>query len=93
MVKEVNASHILVGDETVARDIYNDIKNGASFEEKAMLKSKCPSGKKGGRLGWFKRGQMVREFENACFKAKKGDILEPVKTQFGFHIIKINDMK
>jgi len=62
-----------------------------SFEELAKEKSLCPSARKGGSLGWFGRGQMVKEFENAAFSGKKGQIVGPVKTQFGYHIIKIND--
>jgi len=93
MVKKINASHILVKSEQEAKVIKYDITHGKSFEEIAKKESLCPSGKKGGNLGWFGRGMMVKEFENVCFKAKKGDILGPVKTQFGWHIIKINDTK
>lgn len=92
MAKKVKASHILVKTEEEARVISYDVKHGASFEQAAMEKSLCPSGKKGGDLGWFARGQMVKEFEDACFNAKKGDIVGPVKTQFGYHIIRIDDM-
>ena len=67
-----------------------EIKKGASFEDLARAVSMCPSGKKGGRLGWFERGQMVPEFDEACFSGKKGD-MKIIKTQFGWHIIKIND--
>ena len=90
MPNKVNASHILVKTETEALAIMNDIRNGKSFEQIAGEKSLCPSRKKGGSLGWFARGQMVPEFERACFTGKKGDIIK-VKTQFGWHIIKIVD--
>ena len=90
-MKKVNASHILVKTEQDANVILYDLGQGGSFEEIAKEKSECPSGKKGGELGWFGRNQMVKEFETACFSAKKGDIIGPVKTQFGYHIIKIID--
>ena len=90
-MKKVNASHILVGSKEEADSIMQELKEGYNFEAIAKQKSKCPSGEKGGNLGWFGRGQMVREFENACFKAKKGDLVGPVQTQFGYHIIKIID--
>lgn len=94
MANKVNASHILVKTIEQANELLYDIKNGGqSFEALAKQYSECPSGKKGGELGWFGRNQMVKEFENACFNAEKGDIIGPVKTQFGFHIIKINDMQ
>ena len=91
MVVKVNASHILVKTETEALACLTYMKNGKSFEELAKEKSLCPSGKKGGSLGWFGRGMMVPEFEKPCFTAKKDDTIGPVKTQFGYHIIKIND--
>lgn len=93
MVKRINASHILVKTESDAKVILYDVTHGGNFEDIARQKSMCPSGKKGGNLGWFGRGQMVREFETACFNAKKGDIVGPVKTQFGYHIIKIVDVE
>lgn len=69
-----------------------DVTHGKSFEEIAKAKSLCPSGKKGGSLGWFGRNQMVKEFESAAFSLKKGEISRPVKTQFGWHIIKVNEL-
>lgn len=93
MVKQINASHILVKTEGDAKEVLYDINHGNSFEDVAREKSSCPSAKEGGSLGWFGRGQMVKEFENACFSAKKGDIIGPVKTQFGYHIIRVNDIK
>jgi peptidyl-prolyl cis-trans isomerase C len=93
MVKEVNASHILVKTENEAVDIKGKLANGEKFGELAKKFSTCPSGKKGGDLGWFKRGQMVKPFENAAFDAKKGDIVGPIKTEFGWHIIKVNDQR
>jgi parvulin-like peptidyl-prolyl isomerase len=86
--KEVTASHILVKDKKVAEELLAKIKNGADFAHMAEKYSKCPSGKKGGSLGCFKRGQMVPKFENAAFGLKVGEVSEIVPTQFGFHIIK-----
>jgi len=91
MAQKVNASHILVKTDGEAYLIMKQIKEGVSFEEIAKQKSLCPSGKKGGLLGWFGRNQMVKEFETAAFAGKKGQIIGPVKTQFGWHIIRVND--
>jgi len=93
MPRKINASHILVKTEEEARVISFDVTHGKSFEDIAKEKSQCPSGKNGGSLGWFGRGQMVREFEKACFEANKGDIIGPVKTEFGYHIIRIDDVQ
>ncbi|MBU3905215.1 MAG: peptidyl-prolyl cis-trans isomerase [Nanoarchaeota archaeon] len=93
MVSEVHALHILVKTEEEANTILKEIKSGTSFEKLAQLKSTCPSGKKGGDLGWFGRGMMVREFELKAFELGKGEISGPVKTQFGWHIIKTVDKK
>jgi len=93
MSKKVDVKHILVKTQEQAQDILNEIATGKSFEDLAKLKSTCPSGKKGGSLGWFGHGQMVREFQVAAFKLKKGEISEPVKTQFGWHLIKCVDTK
>ena len=92
MVSKANASHILVKTEGEAYIALKQIRDGKSFEEVAKEKSLCPSKRRGGSLGWFGRGQMVKEFENACFNAKKGQLIGPVKTQFGYHIIKIDDL-
>ncbi|CAH2214067.1 peptidylprolyl isomerase [Tepidibacter aestuarii] len=89
----VQASHILVEDEAQAKEILAEINNGLSFEDAAKKYSKCPSNERGGDLGLFSKGQMVPEFENAAFSMEKGEISEPVKTQFGYHIIKLTDKK
>ncbi len=92
MPKKVNASHILVKTETEAAALLFDIKRGAvAFEDAAMKHSLCPSKKKGGNLGWFGRGMMVKEFEDAAFALKKGEYSKPTKTQFGWHIIRCDD--
>jgi peptidyl-prolyl cis-trans isomerase C len=92
MVK-ANASHILVKTEDEAKQIKEKLNQGKDFGDLAKQYSSCPSKKKGGNLGWFSHGQMVKEFEKVTFKLKKGEISEPVKTQFGWHIIKLNDRK
>ena len=88
MVKEVHAAHILVKREDQAKDILLKINGGENFGEMAKKFSTCPSGKKGGDLGWFTRGKMVKEFEKAAFDGQKGQIVGPVKTDFGYHLIK-----
>ncbi|AMK13956.1 PpiC-type peptidyl-prolyl cis-trans isomerase [methanogenic archaeon mixed culture ISO4-G1] len=93
MVKSVNASHILVPNSKDAESIMMRLSKGEDFAALAKRFSKCPSKSKGGNLGWFGKGDMVPEFEKACFEGKKGDIVGPIKTQFGYHIIMINDQK
>ena len=87
----VNASHILVESEEEAAKISADIKAGTiTFEEAAAKYSSCPSKEAGGNLGEFGRGQMVPEFEEAAFALEVGVVSDPVKTQFGYHIIRTN---
>jgi len=90
--ESVNASHILVDTEELALEIYAKIASGEiSFEEAAKLHSSCPSKENGGSLGDFTRGQMVPEFDKAVFSMTVGEITAtPVKTQFGYHLIKLN---
>jgi peptidyl-prolyl cis-trans isomerase C len=88
VVDKVHCCHILVKTEQEAKAVADQIGKGASFSKIAMEKSLCPSGKKGGDLGEFGRGKMVREFECAAFALQKGQTSQPVKTQFGWHIIK-----
>ena len=88
-----SASHILVDSEEKANEILAAIRSGEiAFEEAARRYSSCPSASQGGDLGQFTRGQMVPEFEQACFALGKGDISDPVRTRFGYHIIRLNDM-
>lgn len=91
MPTKVHAAHILVKSEDKAKELLQKIISGESFEKLAQENSLCPSRKKGGDLGWFGRGQMVREFENTAFALKKGQISYPIKTQFGWHLIKVID--
>ncbi len=91
--EQTKASHILVDEEEEAKKIKDELDNGASFEEKAQEASGCPSSQKGGDLGYFSKGKMVPEFEAVAMDLKPGEISEPVKTQFGYHIIKVVDRK
>ena len=86
----VQAKHILVEDEDKCTDILNSIVSGEiSFEEAAKQHSTCPSGQQGGDLGEFGHGQMVKEFDEAAFAAEPGKVVGPVKTQFGYHLIRV----
>src|SRR5215472_3958366 len=91
--EEVHARHILVPTEGEAKDIQAQLKNGADFATLAKQKSKDPGAAEGGDLGYFTKDQMVPEFAEAAFKLDKGQISDPVKTQFGWHIIKIEDKR
>jgi len=85
---KVHCAHILVKTEQEARNILDQLNKGANFSKIAAEKSLCPSGKRGGDLGVFGRGRMVREFEKAAFELQRGQLSQPVKTEFGWHIIK-----
>lgn len=91
--REIDASHILVKTEEEAKALIEQLKGGADFAKLAQEKSTdTSSGKNGGELGWFTQDVMVKEFGDAAFAMKKGDVSStPVKSQFGFHIIKLND--
>lgn len=89
----VKASHILVKTEAEAKQLMKQIADGDDFAKLAKLHSQCPSGKSGGDLGFFGSGQMVKPFEVAAFRARPGEIVGPVKTQFGWHLIKVTDVK
>jgi len=93
MPRKVHAKHILVPTEKEALEVLFDLKQGKDFEQLAKEKSQCPSKKKGGDLGWFARNQMVKEFEQAAFALKPGELSKPVKTQFGWHVILVVDAK
>jgi peptidyl-prolyl cis-trans isomerase C len=90
---EVHARHILVKTEQEAKDIIAQLKKGADFTELAKKSSDGPSARSGGDLGYFSRGQMVKPFEDAAFALEKGQISGPVKTEFGWHIIKVEDKR
>lgn len=91
--KEFNASHILVETEDDAKAIVEELKGGADFAATAREKSTGPSGPGGGSLGWFGAGAMVPEFETAVAAMEAGDISDPVQTQFGWHVIKLNEVR
>lgn len=93
--EEVNARHILVKTEDEAKAIIAELKKNADFAKLAKEKSTdTGSGANGGELGWFKKADMVGEFAEAAFKLKKGEVsAAPVKTQFGFHVVKLEDRR
>ncbi|MHA2039508.1 MAG: peptidylprolyl isomerase [Promethearchaeota archaeon] len=84
---KIKASHILVNKFNKAQEIYEDLDAGESFQKIAQQFSTCPSRKKGGNLGEFSKGDMVPEFWNACTKLKLGEISQPVKSKYGYHVI------
>lgn len=91
---EIKASHILVKDEATAKKVKEELGQGKSFEDLAKQYSEDTGSKeKGGDLGYFTAGKMVKEFEDAAYKMKKDEVSEPVKSQFGYHIIKVTDIK
>ncbi|WP_292287107.1 peptidylprolyl isomerase [Marivita sp.] len=90
---EFNASHILVETEQEAATVVEQLNDGADFAEVASAKSTGPSGPNGGELGWFGAGMMVPEFEAAVQDMEVGEISEPVQTQFGWHVIMLNETR
>jgi peptidyl-prolyl cis-trans isomerase C len=93
-LEEVRARHILVDSEEKAKEIYEKIAHGADFTEMAKQYSKDPGSKDdGGDLGYFTRGRMVPQFEEAAFKLEKGEVSLPVQSQFGWHLIKVEDKR
>lgn len=93
-VEEVRARHILVKTEDEAKAVIKELGEGKDFAELAKAKSTDPNKSDGGDLGYFKKGMMVPEFETAAFAMKPGELSkEPVKTQFGFHVIKVEDKR
>jgi peptidyl-prolyl cis-trans isomerase C len=91
--KEVHARHILVATEEEAKGVVAELKKGADFAELAKQKSKDSSAAQGGDLDYFTKDQMVAEFADAAFKLDKGQTSEPVKTQFGWHIIRVENKR
>lgn len=90
---ELNASHILVETEEEAAAVIDELAAGADFAELAAERSVGPSGPNGGQLGWFTRGMMVPEFEEAVFALEVGEVSPPVETQFGWHVVVLNEMR
>ena len=91
--EEVRARHILVKTENEAKAIAAELKKGAKFEEVAKAKSAGPSAPRGGDLGYFTEDKMVPEFAKVAFGMKKGQVSAPVKTEFGWHIIRVEDRR
>ncbi|CAM5761287.1 peptidylprolyl isomerase [Bosea minatitlanensis] len=92
--EEAHARHILVETEDQAKAVEERLKKGEDFAKVAADVSKDPgSGKEGGDLGWFTKDRMVPEFAEAAFKLKKGEVSDPVKSQFGWHVIKLEDKR
>lgn len=88
MADKIRCAHILVAKQSQALELLEKLKKGESFAKLAQEHSLDGSRKRGGDLGFFGRGVMVKEFEKAAFGLEKGRVSEPVKTQFGYHIIK-----
>ena len=92
--EEIRARHILLKTEDEAKKVIAELQKGGDFAEAAKKHSTGPSGTKGGDLGFFSKGMMVPEFQNAAFAMKDGEIsTSPVKTQFGWHIIKVEERR
>lgn len=92
--EEIRARHILVKDEAKAKSLLKEIKSGKDFAEVAKANSVGPSASRGGDLGYFTKGEMVKAFSDVAFSLKKGEVSKaPVKTQFGWHIIKVENRR
>ncbi|WP_068116095.1 peptidylprolyl isomerase [Tropicimonas marinistellae] len=90
---EYHAAHILVETEEAAQEIKSELDGGADFATLAKEKSTGPSGPNGGELGWFGKGMMVPEFEAAVMALEPGQVSDPVQTQFGWHVVVLNDTR
>ena len=88
-MKKASARHILVTTEEACTELKQDIEAGADFAEVARKHSQCPSARRGGDLGEFGPGQMVKEFDEVAFSAPVGEVQGPVKTQFGYHLLEV----
>lgn len=90
---KVRASHLLVASEDEAKQLRQEIQGGAQFSDVASRVSKCPSARNGGDLGFFSPGQMVPEFDQAAFSLPVGELSEPIKTQFGWHLLVVTEQQ
>ena len=86
---QASARHILVDSEQQCLELKQQIEAGSDFAEIARQHSKCPSGRQGGELGTFGRGQMVKEFDEVVFNGALNEVHGPVKTQFGYHLLEV----
>lgn len=93
MTTQVRASHLLVTTEEEALKLREEILGGKNFADVAAAVSNCPSSANGGDLGFFSRGMMVPEFDEAAFTLKVGELSEPIQTQFGWHLLIVTDQK
>lgn len=92
-MKKASARHILVDTENQAQELKDRIEGGADFAALAKEHSSCPSGQRGGELGEFGPGMMVREFDEVVFSAELNTVQGPVKTQFGYHLLEVTSRK
>jgi peptidyl-prolyl cis-trans isomerase C len=92
-MSRATARHILVNTEAECLDLKQQIENGADFAELASKHSGCPSGRNGGDLGEFGRGQMVKEFDEAVFNGDVNVVQGPIKTQFGYHLLEVTSRR
>jgi peptidyl-prolyl cis-trans isomerase C len=90
-MSRASARHILVASEEICEELKTEIEGGADFAAVAQEHSTCPSGKGGGELGEFGRGQMVPEFDEVVFSAEVGTVRGPIKTQFGYHLVEVTN--
>ena len=90
-IETASARHILVDTEEQCQELKDQIEGGADFAELAKQHSSCPSGEKGGDLGQFGPGQMVKEFDEVVFSADVNTVQGPVKTQFGYHLLEVTE--
>ncbi len=88
-MSQATARHILVDSEAKCQSLIDELNGGADFAALAKEHSSCPSGNNGGELGTFGRGQMVAEFETACFDGDVDAVQGPIKTQFGYHVVQV----
>lgn len=88
---QATARHILVDSESKCQTLIDELKGGADFAALAKEHSSCPSGRDGGNLGTFAPGQMVAEFNTACFEGNVGEVQGPIKTQFGYHVVEVTE--
>ena len=92
-ITEVHAAHILSKTDKECQEVKKKIEEGEKFAKAARRFSTCPSGASGGDLGWFGKGMMVAEFEQAAFAAPLNKVVGPVRTQFGYHLILVTEKR